>query len=65
MNIKKRYFWVSCVKFTCYVETDDIPGKACVIIGGAPIIRKFIGQPFPNLVKWMTKLGGFKVHEYR
>lgn len=49
------WHWVSSEKmtFACLVENDTI-------IYGAPIIRKFIGQPFNNLLRWMDKQGGLK-----
>jgi hypothetical protein len=39
------YWWVSCKRFTCLVETQDHK-----IIGGAPIIRRWIGREFENLL---------------
>ena len=38
-------WWVSCKRFTCLVETQD-----GVIVGGAPIIRRWIGWEFENLL---------------
>ena len=34
-------------------------GKDGVIWGGAPIIKRFRGQPFGNLERWMRRQGGF------
>jgi hypothetical protein len=50
--------WVSCTRFTVLVETDE----RGVIVGGAPIVRRFIGQPLHALLKWARYLGGFR-HE--
>jgi hypothetical protein len=38
-------FWVTCKKFTCLVQV-----KNHKIIGGAPIIRRWIGQNFHKLL---------------
>lgn len=35
-------WYISCKKFTCLVETRDPPNN--IIIGGAPIIQRFIGK---------------------
>jgi hypothetical protein len=47
--------WISCLKFTVRVTTDD-EGK---IVKAAPLVRKFIGQPLANLLRWARSLGGF------
>ena len=47
--------WMSCYKFTIKVSTVN-----GIIVETAPIARKFIGQPFANLERWMKKLGGYK-----
>lgn len=41
--------WISCSGFTirCIVEDG-------IIIDGAPIIRKFFGQKFENLNRWIN-----------
>ena len=46
-------YWFSCPKFTVLVVVNDYN----MIEGGAPFIRKFIGQPFSNLVNWSSKFG--------
>ena len=43
-------YWFSCIAFTCWVRVEDE-----IITDGAPIIRKFIGQPFYNLIFWTRK----------
>lgn len=48
--------WVSCAKFTVRVETDE----RGVVTGGAPLVRKFKGQPLKNLLAWARSLGGFQ-----
>ena len=45
--------WFSCPKFTVLVIIDDDR----TIVGGAPYIRKFIGQPLGNLSRWAVKFG--------
>ena len=46
------WWYVSSPVLTCAVEVDD--GK---IVGGAPIIRRFIGQPATNLGDWLRSHG--------
>jgi len=48
-------YYVSSKRMTIMVDVDS-NGK---IIKAAPIARKFIGQPFKNLERWMVKQGGF------
>ena len=31
-----------------------------IVQDGAPIVRKFIGQPAKNLERWMSKQGEFR-----
>ncbi len=45
-------WWLSSTKMTVKVIVRD--GK---IVGGATIIRVFIGQPLSNLVNWMRRIG--------
>jgi len=52
-----RKHWISCVRFTVQVNTED-----GVIVLAAPIVRKFIGQRLENLLGWCARLGGLK-HE--
>lgn len=47
-------WWVSCRQWTCGVEVRD-----GMIVRTAPILRRFIGQPFANLRRWGTRLGGY------
>jgi hypothetical protein len=51
-----KHWWVSSKKITILVSSRD-----GVIVGAAPIARKFIGQPLKNLRHWMEKQGGFQV----
>ena len=57
IEMTKRY-WLSCNKFTVGVTVND----QNIIIEAAPITRTFIGQPLSNLINWMEKLKGFKLH---
>lgn len=52
-------YWLSSHKMTVSV---DIDGHG-FIVDGAPVIQKFKGQPFGNLVRWMQKQGGFKMEQ--
>lgn len=42
-----RKYWVSCPRFTIQVNTVNSR-----IVRAAPIVRKFIGQPLDNLIRW-------------
>ena len=48
-------YWLSSKRMTVGVEVDD----AGIIRQAAPIVRKFIGQPVENLVRWMSRQEGF------
>lgn len=48
-------WWMSCKKMTVKVIT-----KQNSIVGGAPIINRFVGQPRENLQRWMKKFGNYK-----
>jgi len=41
-------------KFTCGIEVDENN----IIKNTAPILKKFINQPFSNLKGWIIKIGG-------
>ena len=49
-------FYLTCRKFTIKVVTDEDDK----IIEAAPIVRKFVGQPFANLVRWVGRITGEK-----
>jgi len=46
------WWYVSSPSMTCAVEVED-----GIIVGGAPIVRKFIGQPAKNLGDWLRSQG--------
>ena len=46
-------FWFSCPKFTVLV----IINHNGFITGAAPIIKRFVGQPFCQLQWWVEKKG--------
>ena len=50
-NLSDRRVWFSCQGFTIsmVVSEDD------VIVGCAPVIKKFLGQPFDHLVSWANR----------
>lgn len=50
-------FWMSSKKMTVFCTIDD----KCKIVSCSPIVKKFIGQDFSNLIKWMDKHGGLKM----
>lgn len=51
------FYWVSSNRITILVEV----GIDNLIRDAPPIARKFIGQRFENLIKWMAKQGGLRV----
>ena len=54
---KLRCIGVSSEKLTASVDvTMEYPWT---IVHGAPILRKFKGQPLANLLAWMSKQPGF------
>lgn len=56
MRSSMRHHWVSCAKFTVRVDTDE----RGIVTGGAPLVRKFKGQPLKNLLAWARGFGGFR-----
>ncbi len=44
--------WVSCPRFTVKLTV-----KNGLITDAAPIVRRFIGQPYINLITWFRKFG--------
>jgi hypothetical protein len=46
------WWYVSSVKLTCAVRVER-----GVIVEGAPIVRRFIGQPATNLGRWLRAQG--------
>jgi hypothetical protein len=42
-------YWLACERFVVQVNTDD----AGNIVWTAPIVRKFVGQPLTNLLRWI------------
>ena len=47
------------MKFTVRVEVDW-HGR---ITDAATLVRKFVGQPWKNLVNWCRKIGGLRIKE--
>lgn len=43
-----RFYFCSSPKFTVRVDVDE----RGIVTGGAPVIRRFFGQPFENLKRW-------------
>lgn len=50
-------WWIAVNSSQRNVMTVKVVEAAGIIVEAAPIIRKFVGQPFCNLEKWMSKLG--------
>jgi hypothetical protein len=53
-------YWISSVKMTFSVEVEDN-----VITDAAPIAKRFVGQPFENLYRWMNAQGGLRLERIR
>lgn len=51
--MKTGHWRLSNHRFTIRVDVDE-DGK---IVGGAPIAKRFIGQPFENVCCWMQRIG--------
>lgn len=49
-------YWLSCRHFTVLVTV----GPDGRIHSAAPIVRRFVGQPFGNLTRWAERLGGLR-----
>jgi hypothetical protein len=45
--------WVVTKQWTVRVVTDERE----TVVGGAPLIRRFAGQPYSNLLRWAEKSG--------
>jgi hypothetical protein len=45
--------WVVTEKWTVRVTTDE----RRIITDAAPLVRRFVGQPFTHLVRWAQKQG--------
>lgn len=51
------WLWLSSSKMTVAIAVD-LSSK--LITDGPPIVRKFLGQPASNLIRWMSKQTGYK-----
>jgi len=49
-------YWVCCRRFCVKITVDDDD----IIIDAAPIIRKFIGKSFTNLITWIHRFSYLK-----
>lgn len=50
---KIEWYWILTRTFCCGVKVHN--GK---VIDGAPILKRFFGQPFSNLTKWIKAIKG-------
>lgn len=56
-NMDIQWTQVVTQSFTCGVKTEDD-----IITETAPILKKFKGQPFSNLINWLSnKIGTYKL----
>jgi len=53
---EREEWWVSNAKFTILVIVES-----GMVVGGAPVIRRFFGQTFKALIAWMRPFGGFRI----
>lgn len=52
-----RDVWLSTKRMTVLARIDEHG----VVRAGAPIIRRFVGQPFLNLRRWLERQGEFRM----
>ena len=52
-------YWLSSRKMTVGVTVN----RHTLISDAAPVARRFIGQPFANLKRWMSGHGGLRIEE--
>ena len=52
-------WWLSSNRMTISVSVD----RNETIVDAAPIVRKFIGQPLQNLIRWMGHQGGLRIEK--
>jgi hypothetical protein len=50
-----RWWWLSTERMSVSVAIDEDD----VIVDAPPIVRKFIGQPITNLMRWLAKQPGY------
>lgn len=58
--VMSRY-WLSSRRLTTTVTVSP----SGLVIESAPITHRFVGQPFNNLVRWMSRQGGLLKHQYK
>ena len=54
-------YYVSCCKFTVWVQCFTGKSGNVVIFNCAPLVSKFRGQYLNRLTKWAKTFGGFKI----
>lgn len=52
----KQCYWLSTQNMTVFAEIDA-NGK---ITNASPIVRRFVGQAFLNLKRWLERQGGLR-----
>lgn len=50
-------YWISCKRMSVWAQVDE----GGTLVDTANITKKFVGQPFPNLLSWLRKMGGLRV----
>ena len=56
-KLKIEYYRIDCSKFCGSVSVKD-----GIIISAMPIVKKFVGQSFDNLISWTKyKFGNVKI----
>ena len=58
-------YYVSCNRFTVWVQCVRGKSGNIAIVDCAPIVSKFRGQYLSNLIKWAKSFGGFKIEELK
>lgn len=59
MSPPNRFYWLTTEQMTVLVVCNPMG----VVIETPPIIHRFIGQPFDNLLFWLQKQPGFQFEE--
>lgn len=52
--MNETWLWLSCDRFTVAVRISH--GR---VTQGPPLVKRFLGQPEQNLVRWFSRQPGF------
>lgn len=63
-KLERVEWWLSCTKFTVWVEVEIQENDSEIITDTARVTQKFIGQRFDNLKLWFRKFGDYKAWKF-